>query len=207
MAFAVVDICNRALQQIGANPITDIDDNNKNARECKYCYDSLRQALLQSHWWNFSTVFASLPALASPANPPPANSIWSGMFTYQLPSDFLKLVSISDYIDGWMWNGIDFMQGEDYMTQNGTIITWVQAPLNLRYVKDFTNVNDMSPLFREALAMYMAQEMAERITQSNPKKVAAGKAMSDVLSQARLANAFDKPASKSPVDEWITVRR
>ena len=207
MAFADVDICNRALQQLGVNPITSINENSKNARECKICYDSLRQSLLRSYWWNFAILFTSLPQLTSPPNPPSANSVWSGMMAYQLPSDFLKLVAISDFVGGWMWNGFEFVQNEDYLLQSGVIWTWVQPPLSVRYLQDFVNVNLMDPLYREALAMYMAQEMAERLTQSNTKKAAAGKAMADVISQARLANAFDKPAGKSPEDEWISVRR
>ncbi len=49
------DICNRALQHIGAARITSLSDDTKNADECDFAYDKLRRAELQRNLWTFTT--------------------------------------------------------------------------------------------------------------------------------------------------------
>lgn len=205
MAFSVTTICNRALQILGAKAINMITENTVNARECNKCYDSLREALLSSHPWNFATYFASLPAVASPPNPPPSS--WPQTTTFNLPNDFLKLVAVN-IVDntGWLYDGVRFFQNTDYLLQDGTIITWVQAPLDIRYVRKYTDPNTMHPLFREALSALMAQEMCETLTQSNTKAATAQGKFKLAVSEARRINALDKPPVESPEDTYLTVR-
>lgn len=206
MAFSEVEICNRALQMLGAQAITSLSENSKNSRECNRCYNSLRQSLLRAHPWNFATVFASLPQLSNPPNPPPINSLWANTYTYNLPVDFLRLIAVSGFISGWLWEGISFTWAQDYIIQNSTIITWVTPPLNIRYLQDFSDTTKMDPLFRESLSAYMAQEMCEMLTQSNTKGQKMSQAFAASLSEAKKANAFDKPAQDLPTDSYISVR-
>lgn len=49
-----VDICNRALQHIGATRITALDDDSKNANACAFVYDKVRAAELRRNIWQFS---------------------------------------------------------------------------------------------------------------------------------------------------------
>lgn len=206
VTFSSTDICNRALQMLGANPIVSLTDGSKNARECALCYDKLRQSLLRSHAWNFATVFASLPELASPPNPTPANSLWANTHVYALPADFLRLVQVSPFVGTWLWEGTQYVQAQDYFIQNQTLLSWVQAPYNMRYIYDCVNTGAMDPIFQEALSAYMAMEMCERLTQSTSKFQAASAKMIQIMAEARRINAFDKPAGASPVDSWISVR-
>lgn len=206
MAFTPTDISNRALQMLGCNPINSMTDGTKNARECTLCYDTLRQALLESHPWSFATLFASLPQVVNPPNPIPANSLWSSSFVYNVPSDFLRLVQVSPYADFWLWDGIGFVQPQDYIVQNGTLITWVSPPLAIRYIADVQNSGNFPATFREALAATMAAAMCERLTQSSAKRQAAEAYLMAALSEARRTNAIQKPAGETPQDPWLTVR-
>lgn len=60
-----VDICNRALQHLGASRITAITDDTKSADACEFCYDKLRLAELERNTWIFATKRAILRAVDS----------------------------------------------------------------------------------------------------------------------------------------------
>jgi len=207
VTFSDTDIANRALQMLGANPIVSFTDGSKNAKECALCYHKLRQALLRSHPWTFATKFGSLAQVVNPPDPAPTNSLWANTYVYNLPNDFLRLVQVSNFISGWIWEGIQYVQAQDYFFQENTIVTWVTPPYNIRYVYDFVDTGHMPPVFQEALSAYMAQEMCERLTQSTSKGQAMSAKLMAVLAEARRTNAFDKPAGDSPIDSYISARQ
>ena len=79
------EICNRALQKLGAQRIADLDEGTKNARECKACYSILRDAELRAHPWNFAITREQLAADAmAPA--------FGRARAFPLPSGFLRLL-------------------------------------------------------------------------------------------------------------------
>ena len=49
---SVVQMCNSALNQLGAASITALTDNTKNARLCSERYPTVRDAVFRSHPWN-----------------------------------------------------------------------------------------------------------------------------------------------------------
>lgn len=206
MTDSVTQICNRALQKLGAAKIASLSENSKNSRECQVAYDPCRKALLRAHPWNFATIYATLPALASPPNPPPSALGGQTLNTYELPNDFIRLVAVMLTNWSWLYYESNYFESNDYIMQNGTIVTWVSAPLNIRYVYDFTNANKFDAIFSEALAGLIAQELCEMLTQSNTKKAAIEKDFENVIQEARRINAFDKPPGVSPDDDYLKVR-
>ncbi len=58
-----IDICNRALQHLGARRITSFADASIQASEMAFSYDKLRQAELRRNTWRFSTRRAALRAM------------------------------------------------------------------------------------------------------------------------------------------------
>ena len=54
MTTTKVNICNEALNMIGAKSIQSFDENTENARRCASIYDSSRKALLRMHPWSFA---------------------------------------------------------------------------------------------------------------------------------------------------------
>jgi hypothetical protein len=52
MASSVVDICNSALNQIGASNIVSLTEDSKNARVCNQRYPNVRDAVMRAHPWN-----------------------------------------------------------------------------------------------------------------------------------------------------------
>ena len=49
---SVVDICNGALNQLGASTILSLTEDSKNARLCNARYTQVRDSLFRSHPWN-----------------------------------------------------------------------------------------------------------------------------------------------------------
>jgi len=49
---SVVDICNSALNLLGASTISALTDDTKNARLCNQRYEPVRNRIFRSHPWN-----------------------------------------------------------------------------------------------------------------------------------------------------------
>ncbi|KKN01516.1 hypothetical protein LCGC14_1127040 [marine sediment metagenome] len=54
MAASVVEICNKALLELGEESITLLTDNNKRAEKCNLVYDDIRDSLMSMHPWKFA---------------------------------------------------------------------------------------------------------------------------------------------------------
>jgi len=52
---SVVDICNSALNLLGASTITALTEDSKNARLCNQRYEPIRNRTFRSHAWNCLT--------------------------------------------------------------------------------------------------------------------------------------------------------
>lgn len=86
MASNAIELCNRALVTLGAQPVTGFSDATVEAEIAKHLYPSLRDALLSSHPWRFATAQATLPRL-------PQTPTADYGFAFQLPPDFLRALS------------------------------------------------------------------------------------------------------------------
>lgn len=187
---SVTEICNRALQKLGAKRITSIDENSVSARACLACYSTVRDSELMKHRWNFAIKRSSLAADATA----PA---WGRSNSFPLPSDFLKL--IAPYPE-------DDSNERDWIIENRKILSDEASPLYIRYIGQITDPNEMDILFRESLAARMAYEMCEELTQSNSKKAELKDDYKDSISEAKKASAIQNIPQVSVEDSWITVR-
>jgi len=187
---SVVDIYNRVAQKLGAKRITSVDENSNLAQEINQCYSGLRDAALEEHRWSFAIERASLAA----DSPVPE---WGKDNAFTWPSDCLKI--IPPYPE-------DDDIGRDWVIEGRKIITDYAAPLYVRYIKQITDPNEMSPLFREYLATLIAFELCEKVTQSNTKKAGLKEDMSDIVNKAKKSSAIQSVAAYSPDDTWLALR-
>lgn len=187
---SVTEICNRALQKLGAKSITSIDENSNAARSCLRCYEVLRDAELMDHRWGFAIKRSELAA----DSPSPS---WGRANSFTLPVDYLKSIPPYPEMDHF---------DRDWVIENGKIISNDSAPLYLRYIGKITDPNQMDVLFREALSAKMALEMCEEITQSNTKKESLRADYEDIIKRARKASAIQSVPQVAVEDEWIAVR-
>jgi len=176
MAASVVQICNRALQRIGAARIVAIDENSPNARNCNVAYEPVRDRLLRMHPWVFAIKRFNLAADA-------VDPVYGGKKLYTVPEDFIRLASVDPEDDHVL---------RDWQLEGRKILTMDDAPLFGRYVSKVTDPNLMDPLFREALSCLLAFELCEVISQSGPKKESAREDFKEIIAEAKKANAIER---------------
>ena len=84
---SVVQICNGALNQLGASTILTLTEDSKNARLCNARYENVRDAVFRHHPWNCLQKRLALPAdTEAPA--------WGFTKQFTLPADCLRLLRI-----------------------------------------------------------------------------------------------------------------
>lgn len=151
-----VTICNRALTRVGEARITSLDDQTAAARLCKEIYPQVRDEELQSHPWNFARRRATLVALAQA----PAFG-WSAQ--YPLPDDYLRLLAL---------NGVEVDQlseefeVEGYGDSDQVVLLCDADSAKIVYIKKVTDTSKFPPLFKKALSLSLAAEIATRIKDS-----------------------------------------
>lgn len=185
-----VEIANRALQKLGAKRIVSLTEDSRNGRAVNACFEIVKRSVLTSHPWSAAIKRVQLAADSSGPDFGPTNS-------YTLPSDFLRLLPPDP----------DLNQNDlDWQIEGRKILTDDSAPLDVRYIYDVTDPNEMGELLREAISMKIAYELAEELTQSNSKKQEAFMAYKEAIAEAKRANAIQRVSPVPPDDEWITVR-
>lgn len=187
---SVVEICNRALQKLGAKRITSLTQDSANARACNVAYIPTRDRVLRDHQWNCAIARAELAADATA----PA---WGRENSFQLPSDFLGLAD--DYPE-------DNHNAKDWQIEGRKILTNDDAPLRIRYIKTMDDPNEMDACLREVLACELAIELCEEITQSNTKKQLLDGDREKAIRAAKKVNAIENVSKVPPEDDWITKR-
>lgn len=187
---SVVEICNRALQKLGAKRITSITEDSNNARACNVAYGPVRLALLRAHPWSCAVAREQLAASST-------EPLFGKAYSYPLPSDYLRLLPPDAEYN---------LNSNDWQIEGGEIYTNDSAPLDVRYIFDLEDPNIMDPLFREALSTKLALELCEEITQSNSKKESLKDDFRESIKDAKRVNAILNIAAKPPEDEWVTIR-
>lgn len=187
---SAVDICNLALQKLGAGTITSLTQDSTAARACNGCYEHCKDSELEKHPWRFAISRAELAADGTAPD-------WGRSNSFALPSDFLRLMN--DYPE-------DNSLSVDYEIEGRKILSDMDAPLYIRYIKRVTDPNEMHTLFREALACAMAIQMCEALTQSNTKKDSLISDYKNAINEAKRKNAIENISAEPPIDPYISVR-
>jgi len=140
---SVVQICNSALNQLGAASITALTDNSKNARLCNERYAVVRDAVFRSHPWNS---IIKRQQLAQTTNTP----AYGFSYEFALPSDCLRVLTINAY-------------NSDYKIE-GRKILCNESSIKITYVAQETDPNEMDVLLRETISAGLAADIAYAIT-------------------------------------------
>jgi len=163
-----VDVCNSALVQIGAKPISSLTDNSDAARTCNTIYEAARDKLIRMHPWNFATKRIALAEVL----PAPVSGY---DHQFGLPADCLRVLNNDDENYDWM------IEGRALLTDESAVI--------IKYLSRITDVNQWDSLFREALELLLQSRLA--IPMMNAPDVANQKLQEFrlFLIDARLADA------------------
>ena len=140
---SVVQICNSALNQLGAASITSLTDNSKNARLCNERYATVRDAVFRSHPWNSLIKRQQLAQdTATPA--------YGFKFQFTLPSDCPRLLNLDAY-------------NSDHKVE-GRKILCNESAIKISFISQVTDPNEMDVLLRETISAGLAADIAYAIT-------------------------------------------
>lgn len=203
MAQSQTDICNSALQRVGAARIMDISDNSREARACAIAYDSNRRSELSKYRWKFAITRA---VLAPDATAP----VFEYKYAYSLPADCLRILLPTDpYLD-WSVEGRKILTNTLQSPYLGAGASGSVAPgspaLYLRYIADITDATMFDAAFYDMLAIALSIDLCETLTQSNQKKADLENEYKDALAAARRTNSFETIPTDPPDDSFWLIR-
>lgn len=184
---SVVDICNSALNQIGASNIISLTEDSKAARICNQRFEFIRDSVFRAHPWNSLTTRASIaPDTATPAFE------FSTQFT--LPTDpfCLRVLGLSDA------NILYRIEGRKLLCNESII--------EMLYVGRLTDINEYDTLLIETLAASLAADIAYPLVGSSALGSNMYQLYQTKLTEARFVDATeDNAINTSIVTESRTV--
>ena len=183
---SVVQICNSALNQLGAASITALTDNSKNARLCNERYNTVRDSVFRSHPWN--SLIKRIQLAQNTATP-----VYGFSYQFNLPSDCLRVLTIDAY-------------NSDFKVE-GRKILCNESSIKLIYVSQVTDPNEMDVLLRETIAAALAADIAYAITANLQVTKLMQERYEFKISEARHADAsegYNVDPSNGQVDQILT---
>jgi hypothetical protein len=143
-----IEMANRALEAVGADPISSLDDTGKAARLCKRLLPQLRDELLEDHPYPFARARASVAASATA----PAFGFATA---YPLPADCLRVL------------GIDAPAGTTWAVEGNALLTDISGELDIFYLRQVTDPGAMAASFCRALSDELAVRLCMPLTGSD----------------------------------------
>ncbi|MGY8734079.1 MAG: hypothetical protein ACKVK0_18255 [Pirellulales bacterium] len=180
-----VDICNTALNMIGASNIISLTEDSKSARLCNQRYEPTRDSVFRAHPWNCLIKRVELAAdTVAPAFE------WS--YAYTLPSDCLRVLQ-EQYLDC-----VFKVEGRKIVTNDSSF--------RLIYIGRITDPNEYDKLLEDALAQRMAAEMAYPLVASSALSTNMFQMYEMKLKEARFVDATEgMPGSMDQVGDYGSI--
>ena len=147
---STVDICNSALNLLGASTISALTDDSKNARLCNQRYEPVRNRVFRAHAWN---CLHKRVQLAQNTTAP----VVEYSYAYALPSDCLRVLKIHTGTNDSINSEIDYkLEGRNIVTNEGTVY--------LIYIALVTDPNEYDTYLQESISHQLAADIAYAVT-------------------------------------------
>ena len=167
---STVDICNGALNQLGATTILSLTEDSKNARLCNSRFTQVRDGVFRSHPWN---CLQKRIELAQDTTAP----AWGFKYAYTLPADCLRLLRILDFDSNYKVEGRKILSNTETM--------------KILYVSRVTDPNEYDELLRETLSSSLAADIAFAVTSNNTTATNMYNLFQDKLKDARFVDSTE----------------
>jgi len=149
MAISKVSIVNKALTEVGATPITSLDDGTNNADIVNRVYEISLKSILSRSKWNFATKRSLLTLSADTLE-------WydtGETIVYTRPTDVIRIFGTNDTNAKWREEG-------DYIISD-------TSGLGIRYVYYLDDPSKYTSSFIEALIDKLCSDIAYMIVNSS----------------------------------------
>ena len=184
---SVVDICNSALNQIGASNIISLTEDSKAARICNQRYNFVRDSVFRSHPWNCLTTRIKItPDTAAPAFE------FTKQFTLPTNPFCLRVLQLSDT------DILYKIEGRKLLCNESTI--------EMIYIGRVEDGNQYDLLLIEALAAALAADLAYPLVGSSSLGANMYQLYQNKLTEARFVDATeDNDINTSVISDSRTV--
>ena len=189
---SVVNMCNSALNLLGASTISSLTDDTKNAKLCNQRYEPVRNRVFRSHAWN---CLHKRVQLAQNSTAP----VVEYTYAYALPSDCLRSLKIHNGTTDSIASALDYkLEGRNIVTDIGT--------LYLVYIALDTDPNNYDAYLRESISHQLAADLCYAIT-NNATLAANYMARADErLREARFIDATENSLGTIEANEFTDAR-
>jgi hypothetical protein len=195
---SVVDICNEAMDLLGAATITALTENSKEARLCNRRFETVRDGVLRSHPWNIAITRATL---AKDSDAPAFG--FANQFT--LPTDPYCLRVLS------FWNSNVDSEVAAYDSQvmfkiEGRKVLSDEGTCKITYLARITDTETYDSLLSSTIAHKLAAETAYAITGSTTVSQSMQQLYEVRLREARSIDAMEGVPDKLIADDFVNIR-
>lgn len=195
---SVVDICNEAMDLLGAATITSLTENSKEARLCNRRFETVRDTVLRAHNWNIAITRKELPKDTDT----PAFG-FTNQFT--LPTDpyCLRVISlhtsnVDNEISPYDVQAMFKVEGRKILTDEGTC--------RIIYVGRITDTEQYDSLLSSTIAHRLASETAYAITGSTSVAQQTFGLYQQRLTEARSMDAIEGKPDRIITEDFTNIR-
>ena len=189
-----VSICNQALSWLGANAITALNENSKEAMACDANYRELRDAVLEEHRWTFANATFKFGR----ANLVPTDDDnWRYAYAFNIPSDLLHVMRVFDNPNSP--HQARWERKADKLYADAEVL-YLDATVRV------TNPNEFSTLFRQALVARIARDLCLGLTKDKTLHAAMSAQYEDALDTAANSDGMQGINETLPPGRLIHAR-
>ena len=189
---SVVNMCNSALNLLGASTISALTDDTKNARLCNQRYEPVRNRVFRSHAWN---CLHKRVQLAQNSTAP----VVEYDYAYLLPSDCLRVLKIHNGTTDSIATNLDYkIEGRNIVTDIDTIF--------LIYIALDTDPNNYDTYLRESISHQLAADLCYAITNNATLANQYMTRADERLREARFIDATENSLGIVEANEFTDAR-
>jgi len=192
---SVVEICNSSLNMLGANNITALTEDSKNARLLNQRYESVRDSVFRSHTWN---CLIKRVELAADSDTPTHEY----NYQYTLPADCIRVLKVGGHHNG---SSSDLDSGQKFKIEGRKLLT-DETTIYLIYIFKNTDPNEYDTLLIETIAARLASELCYAITASTSLAGQMYELYNQKLREARFVDATEGTADNIDSSSFINSR-
>ena len=189
---STVDICNSALNLLGASTISALTDDSKNARLCNQRYEPIRNRVFRSHAWN---CLHKRVQLAQNSTAP----VVEYSYAYALPSDCLRILKVHNGTTDSIASSLDYkLEGRNIVTDEGTIYAI--------YIALITDPNEYDVYLQESISHQLAADICYAVTNNATLAKNYMERADERLREARFIDATENALGTIESNEFTAAR-
>ena len=189
---SVVNLCNSALNLLGASTISALTDDTKNARLCNQRYEPVRNRVFRSHAWN---CLHKRVQLAQNSTAP----VIEYDHAYALPSDCLRVLKIHNGTTDSIADALDYkLEGRNIITDEDTVYAI--------YIALDTDPNNYDTYLRESISHQLAADLCYAITNNATLANQYMTRADERLREARFIDATENSLGTIESNEFTNAR-